>query len=195
MIEVYLRPFYQTYLINPIARRIPFTPQSITLSACLTGISVAPVLIFHFSILAIVLLLISGLLDMLDGSVGRMKNSISNLGSALDIISDRIVEFAVIMGLFLVAPAEHALGALLMLGSCYLCITCFLVVGIFTPNHSEKGFHYNPGLIERAEVFVFFIVMIIWPQYFSWLAGLFTVLVLLTGYLHIKQYVVFDRAE
>lgn len=188
MIEIYLRPYFQFFLINPIAKKITFSPKKITYGACLTGILVAPTLILNFPKLAIFLLLLSGLLDMLDGSVARMTNSTSHFGSVLDIVSDRIVELAVIIGLFFVDPTHHAIGTLVMLSSCYLCVTCFLVVGVFTPNQFDKGFHYNPGLVERAEAFLFFIAMIVWPPYFSLLAWIFTGLVLLTSYLHIMQF-------
>jgi len=145
--------------------------------------------------MAILLLLISGFLDTLDGTVARLTDKTSDVGSVLDIASDRMVELAVMMGLYLVDPAHRALGVLFMLGSCYLCITCFLVVAIFSPNSSEKGFHYSPGLIERAEAFLFFIAMILYPRYFAFLGYLFTGLVFLTSYLHIKQFLRFKKLD
>ena len=75
-----------------------------------------------------------------------------------------------------------------MLGSILLCITSFLVVGIFTPNHSSKSFHYSPGLIERAEAFLFFIVMIFVPYYFTFFAFLFATLVALTALIRLWQF-------
>lgn len=188
MIETYLRPIYQYCVVNPIARKIQFSPIKITCFSCFTGILVAPALLINLPKIAIVLLLISGFLDTLDGTVARMTDKTSNMGGVLDIVSDRIVELAVMIGLYFVDPSDRALGTLAMLGSCYLCITSFLVVGIFSPNQSEKGFHYSPGLIERTEAFIFFIVMILWPRYFSLLAYLFAGLVLLTSFLHIKAF-------
>lgn len=195
MIETYLRPTYQLCIVNPIAKKIPFSPEKITYAACLIGILVTPALVLNLPNLAIFLLLISGFLDTLDGSVAKITNCTSSTGSVLDIVSDRIVELAVIIGLFFVDPAHRALGALAMLGSCYLCITSFLVVGIFTPNQSSKGFHYSPSLIERAEAFLFFIAMILWPNQFKQLAFLFTGLVLLTSLLHIKQFIKLNKKE
>lgn len=60
-----------------------------------------------------------------------------------------------------------------------------------SPNISEKGFHYSPGLVERAEAFLFFIAMILYPRYFYLLAYLFTVLVFLTSYLPIRHFLRF----
>src|SRR3990167_3709659 len=189
MIEMYFRPMYQDCIVNPIARRILIAPEKITYLACFSGILVAPALMFHFIYTAIILLLISGFFDTLDCTVARMTDGVSNVGSILDIMSDRIVEFSVIVGLFSVEPAHRAFATLEMLGSCYLCVTSFLVVGIFSSNQSAKSFYYSPGLIERAEAFLFFIAMIIWSNYFLLLAFLFTGLVLLTSYWHIKQFI------
>ena len=68
-----------------------------------------------------------------------------------------------------------------MLGSMLVCVTSFLVVGIFVENHTEKGFHYSVGLIERAESFLFFILMIVFPEWFGVLSLLFIILVFYTA--------------
>jgi len=87
-----------------------------------------------------------------------------------------MVEFAVILGLFFVDANERALPSLVMLGSILLCITTFLVVGIFVENQSVKSFFYSPGLIERAEAFIFFSIMILFPSTFMVAAYLFSAL-------------------
>lgn len=194
MLESILRPTYQFYIVSPFirwARKI--SPLKLTYLACLTGVIASFSLMLNFPLLATIFLLISGFLDTLDGTVARIENKATKVGSVLDIISDRIVELAIILGLFAIDPIHRAWSTLAMLASCYLCITSFLVVGIFTPNESDKGFHYSPGLIERAETFIFFIMMIWLPAYFSFLASLFSGLVLLTSYLRVKQFIRFNQ--
>lgn len=196
MLETYLRPAYQCYLVEPIAKRVTrFSPKKVTYFACLSGLLMVPALMLGLLTIATLLLIVSGFLDTLDGTLARIKSKESDVGTVLDIISDRAVEFAAILGLYAVDPTHRGLLALAMLGSCYLCVTSFLVVGIFTPNRSEKGFHYSPGLIERAEAFIFFIMMIWLPDYFATLASLFTLLVLLTTYLHLKQFMQFKASS
>ncbi|MHB1947878.1 MAG: CDP-alcohol phosphatidyltransferase family protein [Gammaproteobacteria bacterium] len=194
MLESILRPTYQVYIVNPIAKWVSkFSPIKITFSSCLTGVIASFALMSNFLMLATIFLLISGFLDTLDGTVARLENKATNVGSVLDIMSDRVVELAIMLGLFAVDPVNRGWITLSMLGSCYLCITSFLVVGIFTPNESDKGFHYSPGLMERAEAFIFFIMMIWLPEYFYFLACLFSGLVLLTSYLRIKEFIKFNR--
>lgn len=142
----------------------------------------------HKTIPALAMLLLSGFLDILDGSVARFKNKTSQFGAVLDITGDRLVEFCVILGLYLYEPETRSLNCLLMLGSVLLCVTSFLVVGIFTPNQTDKGFHYSPGLMERAEAFIFFFLMIACPPAFSSLSYLFSTLVFLTAFVRLWEF-------
>lgn len=196
MIENKLRPLYQKFLVDPIVKQMVnrCTPNQITLASCILGIGVIPALLLQQPILATILLLLSGYCDTLDGSLARLKEQSSNVGTVLDIMSDRLVEFAVIFALFSLDPVHHGLGAIMMLGSILLCVTSFLVVGIFTPNDSHKGFHYSPGLMERAEAFIFFIAMIWLPQYFNLLSSIFCILVLWTAYLRIQEFIQQSKA-
>lgn len=191
MLETYLRPLYQKILIEPFASWWSnyFSPNSMTLIGCLLGMTVAIALLVGMPIVACILLLFSGYCDTLDGTLARLTNNISAVGSMLDIVSDRAVEFAVIVGLYSCDPLHRGWLTLLMLGSVLICVTSFLVVGIFTPNETDKGFYYSPGLIERAEAFVFFIAMMLFPSYFQSLALLFSILVLLTAARRMQQFV------
>lgn len=191
MIENYIRPTYQKFCVDYIAKRLvdKCTPNQITLFACLLGILIIPALSMHKPLLATLLLLLSGYCDTLDGTLARLNSTNSNAGTMFDIVIDRIVEFAVILGLFAMDPIHRGWGTLFMLGSVLICVTSFLVVGIFTPNSSNKGFHYSPGLIERFEAFVFFTAMIWLPQYFQWLSSIFSILVGWTAYIRVSQFV------
>jgi hypothetical protein len=84
--------------------------------------------------------------------------------------------------------------SLLMLGSILICVTSFLVVGIFLENTSQKSFYYSPGLIERAEAFLFFVLMILFSKAFSILAVIFSILVFLTAALRLYQFAQYRQA-
>lgn len=185
MIEALLRSKYQQHFVKPIARWLSFhlkiKPANITSLALLSGV-LSPVMLYrHHAIFACFLLLVSGYLDSLDGTLARLQSIQTNHGAMLDIMVDRIVEFGVIFGLFIIAPQERAVTSIWMLGSTLLCITSFLVVAIFTHNRSHKSFHYSVGLMERAEAFLFFMAMMLLPQWFNSLAWTYIGLVLLTA--------------
>ncbi|EKD70346.1 MAG: phosphatidoglycerophosphate synthase [uncultured bacterium] len=191
MLETHLRSFYQRYFIDPVVKFYfirSISPNWFTLAACVIGMSVFPMLWLKQYGIATLLLLISGYCDTLDGTLARNMNKTSNIGTVYDILSDRIVECAVILGLFTIDTVHRGAFTLAMLSSVLICVTSFLVVGIFTSNNTEKSFYYSPGLIERAEAFIFFIIMIWLPQHFNLLASLFTILVLCTAYYRIRQF-------
>jgi phosphatidylglycerophosphate synthase len=196
MLENLCRAAFDRHISQPLAQWLyhhsSLKPNHLTMLAGIFGISTTPLLINHYNNLAILCLLISGLLDILDGQLARLAAQQNPFGSALDIMTDRIVECAVVVGLIFVAPAARATAGIAMLVSIVLCVSSFLVVGIFSHDASahphKKSFYYSPGLIERAEAFIFFIAMIIWPQSFVWLAYTFSLLTLVTAWIRMRQF-------
>lgn len=192
MIDSYLRQHYQKNICTPFAKTLSnlrISPNVYTVGALISGTMILPILAFKLPFSALFLLILSGFLDTLDGTVARLKNQTSRTGAAFDIVSDRIVELSIILGLYSVSPEERSWLSLLMLGSAFICVTTFLVVGIFTANDGEKSFHYSPGIMERGEAFLFFGLLILFPSLFVPLACLFIFLVFLTATIRILQFV------
>ena len=192
MIDSRLREKYQTILINPLLRvnwLSKVKPSSVSFIGLCFGLIAALLIPCGYSILACVMLIFSGYLDTLDGSIARAFEKVSSSGAALDIFFDRCVEFAIIMGLFYVNPELRGALCLVMLGSILLCITSFLVVGIFEQNESKKSFHYSVGIMERTEAFIFFCSIILFPSIFPYLATAFSMLVLITALVRMVQFV------
>lgn len=192
MIDSKLRKTYDFYLINPLLKKFPgmqrISPNLITMLALVFGIAILPLLSFHHNRFAALTLICSGFLDTLDGYVARLRDLISPKGAVFDITSDRLIEFTVILGLYLQEPDTRGLLCLIMMGSILICITSFLVVGIFSANTSEKSFHYSSGIMERTEAFCFFIALILAPNFFKILSILFSVLVFFTAFQRIFQF-------
>lgn len=192
MIDSYFRTSYQKLLINPLLKNrwvSELSPIKITLLGGVAGLGVPFALWKGFPFLALGFLTMSGFFDTLDGSLARYQKKTTPKGAVLDISMDRLVEFGIVFGLYLIQPEERALPSLLMLGAIFLCVTTFLVVGIFEVNQSEKGFHYSPGIIERGEAFLFFALMILFPFYFPYLAVIFIILTLITAVIRIVQFI------
>ncbi|MCB1118885.1 MAG: CDP-alcohol phosphatidyltransferase family protein [Chlamydiia bacterium] len=188
MIETYARPIYQRWLVETVIHRWRVRPDTVSFAALISGVAILPALLWGYPGVALVLLALSGWCDTVDGTLARRMKLAHPRGAVLDIMVDRTVEFVVVFALFLVAPEARGLPSLLMLGAILLCVTSFLVVGIFSDNRSEKSFHYSPGLIERPEAFLFFAAMILFPHYFVPLALLFTAGVLYTTVMRIWQF-------
>lgn len=175
-------------MINPL---VPFfsslSPTLITLFGCLLGVSAAAFIPLGYPWVALFLLLLSGVCDTIDGTIARLTGRTSELGAVCDIVCDRVVEAAIVIALFLVEPGR-GLIMLLVLSSFFLCVTSFLVVGIFHENGSTKSFHYSPGLIERAEAFLFFVLMILFPRWFAMLGITLFLLVLVTTMIRLIEF-------
>ncbi|WP_200404156.1 CDP-alcohol phosphatidyltransferase family protein, partial [Allofrancisella guangzhouensis] len=183
MIEQTIRPWFQKHLINTIAAIISTSDVSantITTLSFITG-AISALLILWMPWLAVIFLLLSGYLDVLDGTIARMQNTSSAFGTMLDILSDRFVESFIIIALFIAQPQIAWVGLFMMM-SIVACVSSFLLVGIFSQQESHKSFYYSPGLMERAETFIFFIIMILLPSTVLWLGILFTILVLWTTF-------------
>jgi archaetidylinositol phosphate synthase len=191
MIDSCTQYYFKKIFVSPIVRILPekVTPNQLTLLAGCFGVLVIPLLYFRFSIIACVAIIISGYIDNLDGALAASRRQTTNTGALFDVTVDRLVEFSVILGLYLYNPDPRGFLCILMLGSMLICITTFLGTGIFSINDSEKSFKYNKGLIERTETFILFILLILLPEYFVILSLLYTVLILLTACLRIKSFI------
>ncbi len=192
MIDSYFREPYQRVFVDPAVKGAMSwncSPAAATTAALFAGISTLPLLYFGYSYAACGALLLSGYLDTLDGSIARAQNIATPQGAALDIVSDRCVEAAVVCGLYAADPESRGWLCILMLTSILLCVTTFLVVGIFENRPGFKSFYYSPGLMERSEAFAFFTAMMLLPSYFVPLSILFIVLVGSTAIVRLRSFV------
>lgn len=194
MLERKFRGIYQTVLIEPVLKLCSnkISPNKVTVFSGITGILIIPALVTGHIWLGVFSLLLSGYFDTLDGSLARIQDKTTQIGSALDIVMDRFVEWAVVFALYLV-DNNRAVLCFFMLVANIICITSFLVVGIFARQNSHKSFFYHEGLIERAEAFIFFILMIIFPDYFTIFAVIYIFLVFLTAFLHLRFFYEWQR--
>jgi phosphatidylglycerophosphate synthase len=183
MLEQILRPRLDRIFFNPCARVLQrvsfFSPNRITIISLITGALAALAIAFNHIMPALLFLCLSGLADILDGTLARISNASSQWGSVLDIMSDRFVEAALLVGFYWQAPGR-GLICLLMLASVFVCVTSFLLAAVVVDAEPAKSFYYSPGLIERPEAFGFFAAMIVFPAAFNVLGAVFVVLVVVT---------------
>ena len=119
-------------------------------------------------------------LDAVDGTIAREFAAATPLGGILDLGSDRVVEIAVIIGISWRRP-ELYLPALILTGSWYLNITVFLATGAALERPGPKLIDYPPGLVERTELIIFFVLLAMLLQFGPWLCYAYTGLELITA--------------
>ncbi|WP_219837206.1 CDP-alcohol phosphatidyltransferase family protein [Paenibacillus sp. R14(2021)] len=187
MLDSYARQTVQPAIERgaKLLRSAGLSANTITWAAMLAGVGSSVVFTAGYPIAAVIVLWLSGYLDTVDGTIARMTKP-SKWGTILDITFDRIVECSSILALAIVHPDAYLpLG--LDLAAILITITTFLVTGNVITNAGAKGFHYNPGILERTEAFVFFSLMMLFPGAILELSWLFFALLVLTAFKHLRD--------
>jgi archaetidylinositol phosphate synthase len=92
------------------------TPNQISwLSGGLGGLVAGWYIIRENYLLAVLFIILSGILDCLDGDLARARNIASGEGDILDSVIDRYVDFILIAALILVSPDDYLIAGLLAL--------------------------------------------------------------------------------
>ena len=191
MLETFFKKAFCATLVDWVVlflQRWPrLKPYHITFLALSTGVIGALLIALGVKWVALTMIIFSGYLDVLDGPFARATGQVSNSGCVCDIVSDRVVEAAIIIGFYV--RFGHGILSLFMLSATLICVTSFLVVSMFLERDGEMSFTYSPGIIQRAEAFCFFSAMLIfekWQAQFGWL---FVILVCLTVVVRLRQFI------
>jgi len=160
--------------------KLKIRPNAITLLAFIIGIISAIFIGLKWMMLALIFLWISGLFDVLDGTVARISGNSSPVGAYMDLILDRMVEAAVILGFYHAYP-EHTLMYLLFFVAVLFNFTTFIVAGTLFKNDGKKSMYYDVGIAERTETFIVFSLMMLLTSHIYWILLAFNVIVFLTG--------------
>ncbi|QMT16007.1 CDP-alcohol phosphatidyltransferase family protein [Planococcus maritimus] len=155
-----------------------WTANGVTKTAFAIGLSSGLFIYLGHPMLALVVLWLSGFLDVVDGTMAR-KTKPSPWGTLLDISFDRLVEISVILGLAFRFP-DSMWALLLLSASIIVAMTIFLTVGALSEKQGVKSFYYQAGLAERTEGFILFTLMIALPSYLTVITLLFVAVQIFT---------------
>lgn len=167
-------------------------PTMLTILAFLVGLLSAVCIGIAQPLLAILFLWFSGLLDVMDGSVARLTGKSSRLGAYIDLISDRMVEAAVIIG-FAFSYPEHSFSYLIFFAAVIFNFSTFLAAAALFKNTGVKSVHYDVGIAERTETFIVFTLMIVLPQYIFQILMAFNLIIFLTGILRFMKVIKYAK--
>lgn len=111
--------FFTVKLAGSLVDMPWITPNGITfVSAIIGGLIASWQIVTHHYLIAVLLIVIAGVGDSLDGDLARARGVASKEGELLDSILDRYTDFLLISALILVAPDKHLIiGLLALLGS------------------------------------------------------------------------------
>jgi len=153
--------------------------DGVTLTGFVCGMMGAVAIVFNQMLAALMLILLSRLLDGLDGAIARATRA-TDWGGFLDITLDFIFYGSVPLAFAMLDPYRNALPAAVLIASFYANGAVFLAYGIMagkrgqdTKSQGEKSLYYMAGLAEGTETILVFAAFCLLPAFFPWLAGLF----------------------
>ncbi len=188
MLDKHLRPSLQGYFdsLGLHLCKIHLSATQTTVCALLSGFASALSIVLGFPVLAVALLWLSGLFDVLDGTIARLTNTSHPFGAYCDLIADRMVESALILAFAWRYP-EHYMIYLLFLVALLFHFSTFVVAGVVFKNSGPKSMHDEKSIVERAEAFIVFSFMILYPDALFPLLMSFTLIVLISGCTRFKR--------
>jgi len=163
------------------------TANQVTLAGLGLGLLASAAIALSWFWVGLVLIVLSRLMDGLDGAVARVSGK-TDFGGYLDIALDFLFYGAVPVGFVIADPAANAIPGAILLASFYFNGSTFLGYAILaekkelqTTSRGAKSLYFTGGLLEGTETIGFFIVLCIWPAVFPWAALVFAALCFVTG--------------
>ena len=182
--QALLRP-----VLNATARglvRAGVSADALTWLGFAIGIAAALAIAWQAFVVGLVLLLVSRLLDGLDGSVARLTQP-TDAGGFLDIALDFLFYAAIPLGFAVADPTTNALPAAVLLASFIGTGSSFLAFAALAEKRGltdtalpGKSFYFLGGLTEATETITIFAAMCLWPEHFAVLAYGFAALCAIT---------------
>lgn len=165
--------------------------DALTFIGFVIGMAAAVAIVFQHFMAGLVLLLLSRLMDGLDGAVARLTRP-TDRGGFLDITLDFLFYASIPLAFAVANPAQNALPAAVLLASFMGTASSFLAFATVAAKRElastafpDKSFYFLGGLTEATETIAAFVAMCLWPQWFAPIAYGFAALCALTTALRI----------
>ncbi len=178
-----LRPYVSKYL-DSLTKNININPNIITLLGLILAFVSGYLFYQEQLIFGVILILISGFLDMVDGSIARNNNSITKFGGFLDSTVDRISDAVIIIGIIAGGYVNWLIGI--------LAVHASLTVSYVRARCEVENIPCSVGIGERAERLIIIVIGCIFSALFGkWLMTWFMILLVIVGYFTVLQRVLY----
>ena len=136
-----LRPLL-TKILNPLARNLNINPNIVTVISPFIALLAAYGFANHLLLLGCAAILLSGLLDVVDGAVARYHDRTSKFGAFLDSTMDRFADAIIYIGIIYGGYCDWFIGA--------LAIHSAITVSYVRARAESQGVDCSVGIAERA---------------------------------------------
>ncbi len=171
--------------------RLGVGANAISVAGFAIGLAAAAAIALQHFGASLVLLLLSRLMDGLDGAVARATQP-TDRGGFLDITLDFLFYAAIPLAFAIANPASNALPAAVLLASFMGTGSSFLAFAAIAEKRGltdtalpGKSFYFLGGLTEATETIAAFAAMCLWPHWFAPIAYGFAALCGITTALRI----------
>ena len=190
MFDKTIQPYTQQFLKIVAKIFVKFiTPNQVSFIGFFIGLLMCIFILFEFYIYAFLALIINRFLDGLDGTMARLTVP-SRFGGYIDIVFDFIIYAAFVLS-FGLKDSSNLLMSCLLLFFYIGTSTTFLAYAAILKNYKplleddkeeviNKSIYYASGLIEGFETIIFMFLCLFIPQYYNFLAILFSILCTIT---------------
>jgi len=179
-------------LIDPVldqlalaAQQRGVTANQITVAGFACGLASIGAIALQAYAVGLLLLLANRLADGVDGAIARRAGA-TDLGGYLDIVLDFIIYSGTAFA-FAAAQPDHALAAAFLIFSFMGTGSSFLAFAIFAAKRNldgesspNKSFYYLGGITEGTETILFFVIILLFPEWFPAAAYAYGILCWLT---------------
>ena len=137
------------------------TPDVLTWIGLLINIAAGVIIAYNHLIIGGVLVLISGLFDILDGALARSTNKTTRFGALLDSTFDRLSEAAIFVGLLVLYIGK---GEVLMPTLVSLAMVGSFLTSYVRARAEGLGLDCQTGLFTRAERVIILVLGLMFSQ-------------------------------
>ena len=191
MFDRRLRLILDPFLV-PVATRLKglgVSANTVTAFGFLVGLGGAVALAYRIDLLALGLILMSRVMDALDGLIAR-QSAPTAVGGFLDIVADFIFYDSVIFGYAIGRPEDALYAAMLLFsftgtGSSFLAFAAVSassgpINGAWSHVVTRKSITYLSGITEGGETIILLSLICLYPEYFVFMALFFSLFCWLT---------------
>jgi CDP-diacylglycerol--glycerol-3-phosphate 3-phosphatidyltransferase len=163
-------------------------PNTLTWIALAISIIAAVAIATKYLLIGGILVLFSGLFDILDGAAARLTNKVTRFGALLDSTFDRISDAALFLGLFILYLTSGGTVEMVLI---FLALISSFLTSYIRARAEAIGINCTIGLFTRAErIIILALGLLLNPLYgFSIFIALLLIVVL--GFVTVAQRLIF----
>ena len=176
-------------VVVPVAsflNNLGLTPNMVTLAGLFGQVIAAALIAFGYVTFGGLLLVLVAPLDVLDGTMARLRGTSSAFGAFLDSVTDRYAELAIFGGLFIYYSQRLDWIACSLV---YLAAAGSVLVSYVRARAQGVGYEAKIGLLSRVERYIILIPSLIFnvPFWAIIILAIFTNLTAIQRILYVRQ--------